>query len=476
MGRLLRRHWLFALVLAAAAVLRAAMERAFGPAFMYLGDSLDYINVAYGHHFDEGHPLGYPAILFFLGLPGRSLWTISILQHLAGLATGVLVYALLLRLRVHPIVAAAASALVLLNSWTIVLEQHVMAEAFFTLALFAAVALVVIRQDATATAFSGLLLAAATLMRVAGLFAIPVWLVYIAWKGRAPRAIATAGAAVLIPLVGYLSVHAAVGRGFAFTEWDGWLLYGRVAEIAHCRVMDVPKGTRPLCESPKLRAHRRFEQWTPSAYVFRAKSPAHRLYGDAVTAGPNAQLKRFAIAAIRARPLAYLHIVGRDFTYYFRPAYWRRGFDPGIVLYEQDRRRHYLDWSSILRTYFPGYTIAKAWPMHAVVKVSWRTRPPRPLLAALTLSALVSMLLAVAGRGRFSLPRQAESTFFVLLALTILLVSTAVVELNLRFLVPVLPLIACAGALSVTDLGALVLAAWRGHRRRDTARAEPAAR
>ena len=461
---LLREHWLFCLVFVAATLVRAAMQSAFGPALFYLGDSFDYLEAGYGLHLDQGHPWGYPLILAVLALPGRSLAVIAIAQHLAGLVTGVLVYALLLRLRVHRVVAAAAAALVLLNSYTVVLEQHVMAESFFTLALMASVYLVITRTGPVATAGGGLLLGAATLVRAAGIFAAPVWFAYVVWKRRVPRAIATAALAVAFPIVGYASISAGVGGGFGLTEWGGWLLYGRVAAIADCRLVDVPAETRALCETPQERAGRRARRWKPSNYVFDSDSPAHRLYGPAVTAGPSPALRRFALAVIRDRPLEYGRIVARDLTYYFRPASLRTGFDPGIILHEQLEPADLLQDAPTVRRYFPGYRVEKHPPVRAVVEYNERARPPRPLLAALLLSALLSLVLALVGRGRPALPRQRESTFLALLALALVVGPTAVVELNLRFLVPVLPLIACAGALALSDLGALAAVAWRKRR------------
>ena len=74
---------------------------------------------------------------------GRSLAAITVAQHLAGLVTGVLVYALILRLRLPRWLATAGAALVVLDAYAIALEQQVLAEAFFTLALVASFYLVV---------------------------------------------------------------------------------------------------------------------------------------------------------------------------------------------------------------------------------------------------------------------------------------------------------------------------------------------
>ena len=124
---------------------------------------------------------------------GRDLGTITIAQHLAGLVTGVLVYALMLRLRLPRWLATVGAALVVLDAYAIALEQQVLAEAFFTLALVAAFFFVVGRdRTPVSLAAGGLLLALAATMRTAALFAIPVWLVYVLWSHRALRLVAPA--------------------------------------------------------------------------------------------------------------------------------------------------------------------------------------------------------------------------------------------------------------------------------------------
>ena len=103
---LLRRHWLFALVLAAAALVRLAMILTFWPALFYPGDSFGYLASAYGQtfvRFDVVHPSGYPLVIELLSLPGRSAATLAIAQHVAGLAIGVLVYVLLAPARRQPL-------------------------------------------------------------------------------------------------------------------------------------------------------------------------------------------------------------------------------------------------------------------------------------------------------------------------------------------------------------------------------------
>jgi hypothetical protein len=466
--RVLREHWLFALVFAAAVLVRLGIVLTFWPALYYIGDSFAYTETAFEHTFvgfDPVHPSGYPLLIEILSLPGRSLVTIVVAQHVAGLATGVLVYLLLLRLGLHHAVAAVAAGVVLLNSWQVVLEQHVLAEAFFTLALMGSVYLVLTRRSAGATAASGFLLGFSALLRVIGLAAAPVWLVWVAWKQRLSRALALGTAALVLPVVIYASVHAGAGRGFSLTEWDGWLLYGRVAGFTDCTGARIPPGSERLCQSKDERERLRRFGWTPSNYVFSPGSPAVRVYG--YTPGSNAALRRFAVDIIRAHPVTYLRTVGSDASWAFRPNAGFLGMDPGIFLHEQHESMRIVSENPNVRRFFGGYQLRSYGPRDAVVWYNREIRAPRPFLGALLFAALLTLVLASVGRGRWELPHQAESTFLAAMSLALWIGAVAVAQLNLRFLVPTLPMLVCAGALAASDLAALTLSArpWRAFHR-----------
>ena len=90
----LRRHWPFALVLAAGAALRIASEVAYRPALFY-SDSWGYLAMAHGSgivSFAPLRPSGYPLVLKVLSVAGDGLAATTLVQHLAGLATGLLAY------------------------------------------------------------------------------------------------------------------------------------------------------------------------------------------------------------------------------------------------------------------------------------------------------------------------------------------------------------------------------------------------
>jgi hypothetical protein len=121
MRAILRTHWPIVIVLAAATVVRIGVAIAYWPA-VFFGDSWSYLNLAYEGGFAPDRPSGYPQAIHLLSVFGRDLGTITIAQHLAGLVTGVLVYALMLRLRLSRWLATVGAAVVVLDAYAIALE------------------------------------------------------------------------------------------------------------------------------------------------------------------------------------------------------------------------------------------------------------------------------------------------------------------------------------------------------------------
>ena len=467
---LARRHWLFLAVMAAAVLVRVLVEIPFWPALIYIGDSFGYLKEAIQNEWGQTQPNGYPAILALLFLPGRELGTITIVQHLAGLAVGTLTYATLLRLGVNRYVAALPTALVLLDSFAVVLEQHILTETFFALELMAGVFLTVTGTGRRRTAAAGLLFAAAAVTRVVGLVAVPVWLAYVAAKTRAARTFALAAVVAVTPLAAYAGIHAAAHRGFRFTEWNGWILYGRVAHFADCRGVSLTPAERRVCETPAQR--RLHVGWTPSEYIFRSDSPAWAAYGPS-SRDPrvNSILLGFALRMILAHPGAYAHDVLVDYSRYFRPGSF--GQDPAVFLHEQyepDLSRYTAD--PVMRRYFPGFTLRFGGPLYAAVWYSRHLRPPRLLYAFLALAILAAFVLGLSRRARARLPHWLEMTFLGALAFVLSFVAVATTEFNLRFFIPVVPLLACSATLALWELGVAVAK----RRRSSVESAETAAR
>jgi hypothetical protein len=459
MRSLLRAHWPLLVVLAIAAAVRVAVAIAYRPA-IFFGDSWAYLDLAYGGSpvgFAPDRPSGYPLLLDALALFGRSLGAITTVQHLAGLATGVLVYALLLRLALPRWLATAGAAVVLLDAYAMALEQQILAEAFFTLALAASFFLVAGRdRGPAALAGSGALLAVAATMRTAALFAVPVWAVYVLWAHRRPRLVAPAALGLVLPLLVYASWHAADTGRFGLTQADGWFLYGRVGEIADCGDARIPAAARPLCDR-----NARDRREGAAYHIWNADGPARRTFG-AMSTDPDTQarsndvLRDFAWAIIRDRPGRYAELVRDDFLRYFTPGARARGNSDLAVALPQFGR--IVRRNEIARDrWFPGFVPHVSPPAKRVRDYHERVHVPRPLMAALAIVALLELSVAA---GAFALrrappPRRREVFLLAGAALAMLLGTAATSEFVLRYLIPVVPLLVGGGAAAAADLFAL---------------------
>ena len=109
----LRRHWVFAALLVLGAAVRAAVFAAYHPALIF-PDSVRYLQ--YAHNFTAGQwsadalrQSGYSVLIIPVMLL-HDLWIIPLVQHLAGVATAGLVYAVLIRFGVPTWLAATEGA------------------------------------------------------------------------------------------------------------------------------------------------------------------------------------------------------------------------------------------------------------------------------------------------------------------------------------------------------------------------------
>ncbi len=411
----LRPHRGLLEVLFLGAAVRVAVVLARTP--LVYQDSLVYIELAKGPilRFTALRPNGYPLLLRVLSSGGSDLRRVVIFQHAAGLMVGVLAYVLLLRLGARRWIALLAVGVVVFEAYTVALGQDILTEAFFTLFLFASLFLVMVSERRPVHLLtSGLLLAFAALMRPAGLFAIPPWVVYVVLIRMNWHRVLVAVSAVLLPLVAYCGVRSLEGHTFGLTDADGWFLYSMVAPNLDCRGVRVPEETRALCDGVRGQV--------PDFYMYNRSSPAQLLFfgptGEVNVdrqIGPenNRLLRRFAFAVIRAHPLTYARTVLDGFKGYFQPA----PRPPELTVYGEPHslfiryeRLLHMRWWLLLST------SGAALP---VVFVSCRPRRAREILL-------------LAGT-----------------AWTLLLGSATTTPTQLRYAVPVLPFLVCAAALSV---------------------------
>jgi Dolichyl-phosphate-mannose-protein mannosyltransferase len=476
-----RRHWPFALVLTAGAVLRLACELAYRPALFY-SDSWGYLSMAHGKGlvtFAPLRPSGYPLVL--KALHWLTLTTAA--QHLAGLATATLVYATCTALGVRRWLATVAGALVALDAWAIALEQFVLAESFFAFALTLVVwasltgAMRVEVVDAggagrwspvqrlrprgsaaIALGFAGLCLAAAILMRPVGLFAVPAWIIWLIWVRPGARPLLAGLACLAVPLLVYSLAHAHVTGTFGLTQANGWFLYGRVGSIASCNGIDVAREARKLCDRPPEAAHEN-QSW----FMFNRRSPARQAFGG-ISANSHKQarsdriLGHFARQVIAARPGDYANLVATDFRKYFRPGPRAPHREDLTVEFPRSARIRF-DEPAIRRRLFPDLQTHASAPANELRAYATIFHTSRALLAVMVLAGLVALVLGLWTRD----PRLAALFLALGVGLGILLGAALAAGFALRYLVPVVAPFAVVGTLSVESLVSAA-SEWRNRR------------
>jgi hypothetical protein len=450
---MIRRHWPFALVLGAGALLRVACEIAYRPALFY-SDSWGYLSMAHGSgivSFAPLRPSGYPLLLKVL----HWLPLITTVQHLAGLATAVLVYATCRALNVRPWLATVAGGLVALDAWAIVLEQYVLAEAFTSLALMLAVWASLVSRRGTAVAalsVAGASLAAAVLMRPVALFAVPAWLIWLVWIRPGARPMVAALACLVVPLIVYSAAHSHVTGSFGLTQANGWFLYGRVGPIAKCDGIDVAREARKLCDRPAGA-----DDENQSFFMFNRRSPARRAFGgisadSGKQARSNRILGKFARQVITHRSGDYASLVAGDFSKYFRPGPHALHREDQTVQFPKSARIRFGD-REIRHRLYPDLKTHADSPAAALRAYGSVFHTSRPLIALILVAGLVALV------------KTRDSALFLTLGIAfgILLGAALGAGFALRYLVPDVAEWAIAGTLSA-ELLASAARGWRVRR------------
>src|SRR6185312_5721402 len=281
-ARGLRRHWIFVALLVLAAALRGVVLAAYQPALIF-PDSVRYLQ--YAHNFIDGRwspdalrQSGYSVLIIPIAAL-HDLWLVPLTQHLAGLATAVLVYAVLIRFGARTWLAALATIPVLFDPLQLVLEQYVLTDVWTLLLIVGALVLLVWRRDGLtvpAAATAGLLLGVAVMFRDQELIMIvPAALYVLLLRGRRLVRLAALAGCFLVPVAGYLGWFAAAHGQWNFTTFDGAFLYGRVADFADCQGLNLPAYERPLCPAePPSQRIADFYTWNPESPQWTFTPPA----------------------------------------------------------------------------------------------------------------------------------------------------------------------------------------------------------
>jgi len=401
---------------------------------------------------------GYSVMLWLLG-PLHSLTAVVAVQHLMGLAIGVIGYALLRRAGLPGWGATAAMAPVLLSAYAVQLEHFIMSDTLFALLIMIAMALVLWWPvpPVWACALAGLLLAAAGLARSEGIPLLVVFLAFlvirsIGW-GTALRVLVMS-AAFVIPVAGYAAWYDQAFGTFALTSSSGAFLYGGAATFADCGKFKPPPPEAQLCLNVPVNERK----WS-DYYIWHG--PLSKFPGGPF--GPRADRlgKSFALQAIRAQPLDYARTVG---TYL-----WKDFLPPPSLhsrdLTEHNRARHLNEFMfpagaskqappptvRIFSQYDPSGPGARAVQPYAGWIRSYQRYiiVPGPLVAAIVLAGLGGLIVAWR---RFGGP----ALLPWLVGACLLLAPAVIAESYPRYLVGDIPPLCLAAALGVQQIAAAV--------------------
>jgi hypothetical protein len=327
---LLREHILFVCVLIPAMALRA--DTMLGYRWqVWFNDSFDYVADAVDFHLDPSRPTGYSIFLRVLE-PLHSYALVTSLQHLMGLAAGVMVYALARhRFRAPAWVASLAAVPVLYDAFQIQLEHLVMSDVPFEFLIMLAVTIVLWDKRPSMVRFviAGALLGIADLVRSVGLPLFAVLVVYMIIQRAGWRAVAAGVLACVLPIVAYMGIFDIEHGEFAMTESTGVILYQRVMAFANCKDMpNLPTGELPLCVTTPVSQRPAASQM----YLWADYSPLNRYPPSKFSPLPNKLAKDFAIRAIEAQPLGYAGTVWHDTWRVFD---WGRTRFPNAATYDE---------------------------------------------------------------------------------------------------------------------------------------------
>ena len=321
-------HRLFIIVLTPAVLLRLDAELGYRWQ-AWFNDSFEYVQNTVHFQLDPTRASGYSIWLKILQ-PLHTYAVVTILQHLMGLAVGVMVYALARhRFRAPAWLATLAAVPVLYDGFEIQLEHLIMADVPFLFLL--TLATTVLLWDPVPSTLRcvlvGALLGVAEIVRSVGLPLLAVFAVYMIIRRISWRKVAATIVVCFLPVVAYAGLFDLEHGQFAMTDSTGVFLYSRVMTFAECSKMHLPTDELSLCTTvpPDKRP-------IAQAYIWTSSSPLDRFPPSKFSPVPNQLAENFAIRAIEAQPLDYAKAVFDDT---WRAFGWKRVVFPNAATYDE---------------------------------------------------------------------------------------------------------------------------------------------
>jgi hypothetical protein len=424
----------------------------YGPAFVGFGDSHEYVTAAVlGVFHDVQKPAGYPIFLRTVHLFSDSLTFTILIQHVLGIATGLLLYKAVRRTGAPAWLGLLPAAVVFFGGTGVLLEHSLLGDSLFAflqaLGLYAGIRTLT-EPQLRWPLLAGLAIGGSFWVKTVGLSsAIVLPPLLLAWAaGPARRRLVSAGTAgcvALVMILGYVPVQALVSGYWGYERQSAWNLYGRVATFVDCSRFTPPAGTRFLCPT-EASGHRQSE----SFYQYARTAPAVRRFdGPAhAPASANALLQRFSVAAITHEPLAYVEAILRSLTFYVSVRNGE-GYTPEGIRDALLEAKGVESIQPSISAYYPhdhGY-LGSASENSALDSYESDTRIQGPLLLVLLAAAIAGVPLL---RGRM----RAASLLFSLTAICSVALAAAGNSYDARYGYPAFGPLAAAAALGAWAL------------------------
>jgi len=440
--------------------LRVYFVESWRPALVGFPDSGIYVEDAITGVFND--PLrvgGYSEFLRLMhGLRPHLSFAIFV-QHLLGLASGLLLFGAVRRAGLSGWAALFPAAVVILGGSELFIEHAPLTEATFIfcvdLALYALVRTWTGVRPWTSAILAGAALGIGTDLRSVGLLLLPLLVALLAspspgrWRRRVLCGVLALVAAA-VPIETYLYLHRqSVGYG-GFTGAGYFDAYARVAPFADCSKFHPPSGTAKLCIHVPPSQRPGHDVWE-----FTGLSPAVQAYGEPDLTVPkpseNSQLRSFTEAAVLGQPGRYVQYVARDLVRIVDPSFASSPYGAagptggGYGNTPQSLQDYYFNPTAsiaiqrLLTTYYPGDGTVHR-DLSFLKSYDRDTRIQGPLMVILLLLALAAPLLATGPQRRASLLFGA--TTVVLLAGPIFLS-----EYDYRFTIPAFGPLAAAASI-----------------------------
>ncbi len=362
-------HRLIATAVTVSLIPRILAALAFRPA-QFTPDSFSYMAEGVHPGLPQWHPAGYPFFLWLL-VPFHSLLLVTTVQHVLGIATAVLIYAVLRRWDLPAWGATLAACPVLFDTRQVVLESSILPDVLYGLLITAAVAVLLTRRALTPArcAAAGLLMFAVAVVRGNGAPEMVAVLAVLVIQRAGWRAVTAAAAGFALPLLAYMGTFAIRYGNFALTNSDGMFLWSRTMSFANCKVIRPPADLRPLCPDRQPVPPHPAPAWSMPA-LLSARAPATYLWAPGVwwrraahpgfNSANNTLALRFAVTAIRDQPASYVRTVasGVMLTFlatdrslsvralHFTPV-------PDVVRLDGSQRRHLREYGHVSSDTYP---------------------------------------------------------------------------------------------------------------------------